>query len=1237
MSASVRVLADPEAVRLLLIDADARRQPTNFPEIESLELPRDTVQQINTILSEGELGKFFISKAEGKELTQLGKDNICNKKVAFGFLMARALGIKLELPIAGAREHWSTNWQEILEAAGNRVTSKLGHWKQKAKSKRQKTGSKTQATSCSADETLTVLRSWFDPAAPAARASTKGNNFSCEQPQQAEILALQQNLVEAQQAQKMTASKLDAAETKAAEQEKARRAANSRFGTAVQEKMAAEQAAAAAEAGEQKAKAEQEEARAQAAAAKQLEVAAKANLTVVKKELASKEKEAAAAERARAAAVVAKEKVVTKLTKEGEKREAKMTQLDDKVREQKAKLDESKVMLRNLNTELLRVARARASEEQAAKKAAADFQLQLRAVREAHEEELAKAMAAEAQVEGLGARNAALQQQLDARAALRHGDGLRLELERKTQQLADARNALAGAERHLAAEQKVASSLRSELKLQKTACRQAEAQSKALSDKLKELPGAEPTDYVSFDDLDAQAAEEKEQLLAELAEQRAEAAALRVKLGKSDAELAKYKAIAEPPESRFYSRNQGGYYTLPLQLLCLVLITYGVSTANVSNVITNVALFLKVQLPTYTQRTESGMSSVQRVRLPCESTVKEITHKACIVDDLSHAIKEEKRILSAYEKGIDPTLDSGLNGTTDGATSGKVDFQAMTLRYDGEEKSRVVCLKPCASGTTKKKVELITESLNDIKEVAEACRKSCTDHCFNDYTNAQIAALVKVNGFTTDKGGADFALSKSEAMQTAKREALHLVLGRRHLATGRVLMMRVSPVAGRTALVEWKALPTLAATEANMLTSHLRERQVTEIVTTAVNRLLAERPSFSRHAVRGCLALLIADVAEEVHERGAAGDGVLQAARPRVDGGASIDFDEDINTYREKVHLDEALGYAFGAAGGACLAGDDAIKAMSEALLDHHAFMQDVADRKAALTDGSKQLPATDEQATAIGAFLIGGMSAEVVKLALSTEHEYCHEHGLVNTTKWAEDAVSAWLIEKIGTETLEQMAALQGDKRKTKADNATKWKTCVGYYKAPLWHFMYRTVTLCNSYGRNENGQGVKYRSHLVAIGKLDKHGFFNHQLFANICGNRDHIFWVSASRGARACARRARVRARARTSTVLALTPACPRARCARAVRVRRVCERAREPDRLLRVVHRVGRGGLLDHEVLPRDGEERARLQGRGRVRRALLRLHAALHRGPRAPQGGGRLARPAQDPRVRPGRV
>jgi len=98
----------------------------------------------------------------------------------------------------------------------------------------------------------------------------------------------------------------------------------------------------------------------------------------------------------------------------------------------------------------------------------------------------------------------------------------------------------------------------------------------------------------------------------------------------------------------------------------------------------------------------------------------------------------------------------------------------------------------------------------------------------------------------------------------------------------------------------------------------------------------------------------------------------------------------------------------------------------------------------------------------------------------------------------------------------------LQGGK--TKDDNATKYKTNVGYYKAPLFHFEYRLVILLHPYCSKANDamHGMKYREHLVESGVLDKSNFYKRISLSNVCGNRDLVFYVRAAAPASPYARK-------------------------------------------------------------------------------------------------------------------
>jgi hypothetical protein len=231
------------------------------------------------------------------------------------------------------------------------------------------------------------------------------------------------------------------------------------------------------------------------------------------------------------------------------------------------------------------------------------------------------------------------------------------------------------------------------------------------------------------------------------------------------------------------------------------------------------------------------------------------------------------------------------------------------------------------------------------------------------------------------------------------------------------------------------------------------------------------------------------------------------AARPDANGIAKSKFKPELDSYRQKVMLSDIVEFAINVV--MLEQPENPLERMADALVDgEHA--KDVLRRRDARSDARAHRSASDEDVLAMGTFLMGDMTDAQVKAVLHTEWEYCHEHGMVNTIKAAEEAVMKdYLLKRVTPEQLAALASkLSGGKAKT--PDSQKWKTNVWLYGSPLWHYIYRLCIYIAPHSEKEWTKGNTYLSWLLANKKITYTQYLKLARMPSVHGNRNAIFWV-------------------------------------------------------------------------------------------------------------------------------
>lgn len=375
---------------------------------------------------------------------------------------------------------------------------------------------------------------------------------------------------------------------------------------------------------------------------------------------------------------------------------------------------------------------------------------------------------------------------------------------------------------------------------------------------------------------------------------------------------------------------------------------------------------------------------------------------------------------------------------------------------------------------------------------------------------SEICNMASIQGWTSDKGAADWGASQHALLVDAKRDGLRSLLALRFLSMKRAAVARLLAVDGHTAEVEIIANPTLEAADLPRVRAALAKHNMAEILTSAVNAVFSRKPPVSD--VGDCLSLAI--LLESEKEPGERHE-FRRAARPDADGKARTKFDASISDYQMKTLLADRVEYVLNAGlAVALVAGattQDVVSAMVVAANDGSSYAADVARRAKVRCDVGAQTAASDEHVQTIGTFLLGAMHSDDLELTLSSEREYCKEHGLVNTVKYGEDAASKWVVKALGEERLREIANLLHH-GKAKSPDACKWKTNVWFFGSPVWHFLYRLAVLLAPFSTKEWSHGQRFYQWLLEKKYITADEHRKMKKMASICGNRDGIFWVSA-----------------------------------------------------------------------------------------------------------------------------
>lgn len=720
-----------------------------------------------------------------------------------------------------------------------------------------------------------------------------------------------------------------------------------------------------------------------------------------------------------------------------------------------------------LAVQIKRAAEKRKKEQQ---RECAEQQQREKALSAELEAEIANAAAAEKECDARAAEVAKLKTQLASLQRMRGAEG-QAEIKNATKKLE-------------AAELKL-SSLRSQVKSSALDANNARKACMALEKK-----AAAPTQL----EFDRSGDEDYELLQERVAELEAELKAER-------ARSAEYKSIAEPPASFFLHKG----YTARMAVTGLALMQLGLSTAKVSEAMSVVAKWLRVKLPTKkvtvpaTEKEERH--TIEREILPCETYWKGVTDQAPEWADLHIVQALVEHQASAAKAGKDPCLGSNLNCTSDSATAGKNEY--ISINAIANEKKMCLSLAPITQATTVAKAQAYCDMFD---RIGKAMNAQITSELFDKQTRlmaVEVSSVAQVASVTTDKGASDKGVAKASNLAEAKRTSWAKVMGFRFLCVSRrvVGVQTLASCDGKQAQIVMRLAPNIGDAEAQAAREYMAKHELREVIEDVTNHLLEMQPP-AHHVPQAIAARLHMLAAGTPLERASA-----SAARPDASGIAKSKFTKELDAYRQSVMLTDIVEFAANVA--LLERSAKPLERMADALIDgEHA--KDVLRRRDARTDAHAQRAARDEDVLAMGTFLLGDMTDTQVKAVMHTEWTYCHEHGLVNTIKAAEEAVMKdYLLKRVTPEQLAALASkLSGGKAKT--PDSQKWKTNVWLYGSPLWHYIYRLCIYIAPHSEKEWTKGNTYLSWLLANEKISYSKYLKLARMPSVHGNRNAIFWV-------------------------------------------------------------------------------------------------------------------------------
>ena len=235
--------------------------------------------------------------------------------------------------------------------------------------------------------------------------------------------------------------------------------------------------------------------------------------------------------------------------------------------------------------------------------------------------------------------------------------------------------------------------------------------------------------------------------------------------------------VSLPVESIF----DGKEFTWRIELLCVGLKAYGVSSNQMQNIVEyTLSTMANLALPTYINKKQQ-----RKTYFPSVATIHSYDGHADVLCDVNATFGVMGASRTVAESGKDPVLDNHIGVSTDGCRLAGEDLQSTMLHLT--EHRKVTCgIEVMADGTSKAKAAAVANKWDTFEVIGEQLRKvnvalppslaGGRDKSVDEY---DVEAMSRANAavFCIDRGASELKAVKE--LEPLKRKELQLLLGRR--------------------------------------------------------------------------------------------------------------------------------------------------------------------------------------------------------------------------------------------------------------------------------------------------------------------------------------------------------------------------------------------------------------------------------------------------------------------------